>query len=82
MYYKENIFTCSYHLKTITANELLTVNNFFLIVAARVILPVRRINLVSFEKGNAVYIIFFIKVKASNELSIAAHVFIFHLTGF
>ena len=46
MYYKENIFTCSYHLKTITANELLTVNNFFLIVAARVILPVRRINLV------------------------------------
>jgi late competence protein required for DNA uptake (superfamily II DNA/RNA helicase) len=27
-------------------------------------------------------IIFFIKVKASNELSIATHVFIFHLTGF
>jgi len=31
MYYKENMFTCSYHLKTITANELLT-STVFLIV--------------------------------------------------
>jgi hypothetical protein len=30
----------------------------------------------SLKKGNVVYIIFFIKVKASNELSIAAYVFI------
>jgi hypothetical protein len=29
VYYKENIFTCSYHLKTITANQLLTLSSFF-----------------------------------------------------
>jgi hypothetical protein len=34
------------------------------------------------KKGNVVYIIFFIKVKDSNELSIAAHFFHCHLTGF
>ena len=28
------------------------------------------------KKGNVVYIIFFINVKASNELSIGAHLFI------
>ena len=36
----------------------------------------------SLKKGNVVYIIFFIKVKDSNELSIAAHFFHCHLTGF
>jgi hypothetical protein len=36
----------------------------------------------SLKKGNAVYIIFFIKVKDSNELSIAANFFHCHLTGF
>ena len=48
MYYKENIFTCSYHLKTITADEMLTVNSCFLIVDSLVEchwLPRPRINL-------------------------------------
>ena len=36
----------------------------------------------SLKNGNVVYIIFFIQVKDSNELSIAAHFFHCHLTGF
>jgi hypothetical protein len=36
----------------------------------------KRLNYRSLKKGNVVYIIFFIKVKASIELSIAAHFFI------